>query len=282
MANTKKFENGRGISPREATLVNALEAAVRVGLSRSNMKVHKYVYDDLYSAAVDWVEKEALAKYLEKLNGRGIDPSEVANNIVEELFWQKLDYIMSTPDPVACRGLIINTVRFRVFDKINSDKRSQNDIDFTKTDDDESRDASDELVCSTSNVHFTDVGWNLVAANQNLEQEAIWREECLSVLKALKRNSNMFEVVSFLGTKLVGHKAGEIAAEMIAHGKAAVYGAVLRETCKMLSLRHDFFGDAAFDIGSPEVTYDEVKKLSSEVSHASDRAKNKVRKLLLR
>ena len=280
MAKTKKTENVRSVTGYEAKLIAALDAAVKIGLKTDNMSEHMDIYEDLYTAAYYFIEKVALSKYREKLESRCINPDEVANSVAEELFWRKLDYIMNSHDPINCRGLINNTVKFRVYDAINSDKRAQNDTDVVIPNDDEDYELTGDTTYSKANVHFTDVGWNLVASNTNLEEEAIVRDECIVIMDALKRNTNMFEVVSFLATKLVGYKASVLATELIEHGKALVYATVLQQVSNMLDLGNGYFKDAAFDIGDMELKYSEVKKLSAEISHGSDRAKNKVRKLI--
>lgn len=105
----------------------------------------------------------------------------------------------------------------------------------------------------------------------------------MEVLDALKENRNGFEVISFLGTKVVGYKASELAEDFISLGKSSVSNAVLKQTASLFRLDRTFFDDAAFDIDAMVVKYSEVKKLASEISHCSDRAKNKVaRKTLSR
>lgn len=280
MATTKKTENVRKVTGYEAKLVNALKAAVDVGLSSANMDAHMNIYNDLYVAAYNFIEKVALSKYREKLESRGIKPEEIANSVAEELFWRKLDYIMNSNDPINCRGLINNTAKLRAYDYIRSDKRAQNDVQVINPDDSEEYDVTVEAEYSKANVHFTDVGWNLVASNTDLEEETIAHDECLSILDALKRNKNMFESVSFLATKVVGYKASELAVELLERGKTEVYISVLQQVSDLFDLEFGYFADAAFEIGDVELKYNDVKKLSSEISHGSDRAKNKVRKIM--
>lgn len=280
MANIKKAKNIREITGYEAKLVSALETAVDAGLSSTNMDAHMNIYDDLYTAAYNFIEKVSLSKYRKKLERRGIKPEEIASSVAEELFWRKLDYIMNSNDPVNCRGLINNTVKFRVLDYINSDKRAQNNIRVVIPDNDEGHEMVDDTTYSKANVHFTDVGWNLVASDVDLEEEAIAHDECLSILEALKRNTNMFEGVAFLATKLVGYKASELAAELIERGKTEMYISVLQQVSDLLDLDYEYFADATFEIDDMGLKYNEVKKLSAEISHASDRAKNKVRKIM--
>ena len=279
MKTIAKKDNNK-ISGYEARLIRTLEVAVDVGLSSANMDVHMNIYNDLYEAAYNFIEKVALSKYREKLESRGIKPEEIANSVAEELFWRKLDYIMNSSDPVNCRGLINNTAKLRAYDYIRSDKRAQNDAPASISEDSAECEMPVETECSKANVHFTDVGWNLVASNVDLEAEAIIRDECFAVLEALKRNTNMFEVVTFLATKLVGYKASELATELIECGKKEVYISVLQQVSDLFNLDYGYFADADFEIGGMDLKYNEVKKLSAEISHGSDRARNKVRKAM--
>lgn len=280
MATTKNVENARKVTGYESKLVDALEAAVEVGLSLANLDTYMNVYNDLYIAAYNFIEKVALNKYREKLESRGIKPEDIANAITEELFWRKLDYIMNSDDPINCRGLINNTAKLRSYDYIRSDKRAQNDVQAINPDDSEEYNATVDAEYSKANVYFTDVGWNLVASNTDLEEETIAHDECLSILDALKHNKNMFESISFLATKVVGYKASELAVELLARGKTEVYISVLQQVSDLFDLEFGYFTDAAFEIGDAELKYTDVKKLSSEISHGSDRAKNKVRKIM--
>lgn len=129
------------------------------------------------------------------------------------------------------------------------------------------------------NVHL-DSGWNAIASNENLEERAINSEVSLATLDVLKRNSNMFEVVAFLATKVVGYKASELAVDLIKSGKTKVYASVLQQVSDLFDLDYEYFADAAFEIGDVSLKYTELKKLSVEISHGSDRAKNKVRKTM--
>ena len=177
-----------------------------------------------------------------------------------------------------------------MYDFIRSDKRAQNDVDIQEDDieselkEDAHNDLQNDKHYNTANVHFTtEVGWNLVASDVNLEEDAITYDSCMEVLDALKENRNGFEVISFLGTKVVGYKASELAEDFISLGKSSVSNAVLKQTASLFRLDRTFFDDAAFDIDAMVVKYSEVKKLASEISHCSDRAKNKVaRKTLSR
>lgn len=180
MAENKKRENVAEITGYEAALVKALEAAVRIGLTSDNLYDNISVYNDLYEAGYNFIEKMVLCKYRTKLDGRKIDPAEVANILATELFWKKLDYIMSSKDPVGCRGLINETAKWRVYDFIRSDKRAQNDVDIQEDDieselkEDAHNDLQNDKHYNTANVHFTtEVGWNLVASDVNLEEDAI-------------------------------------------------------------------------------------------------------------
>ena len=168
MAENKKRENVAEITGYEAALVKALEAAVRIGLTSDNLYDNISVYNDLYEAGYNFIEKMVLCKYRTKLDGRKIDPAEVANILATELFWKKLDYIMSSKDPVG------------VYDFIRSDKRAQNDVDIQEDDieselkEDAHNDLQNDKHYNTANVHFTtEVGWNLVASDVNLEEDAI-------------------------------------------------------------------------------------------------------------
>lgn len=286
MAGTKEYGNALGVENKlkpsvyEFELIQALEAAVDVGLTSENVGDHGYVYDDLCAAAYTFIEKVAMGRYRSSLNSRGIDPSALASLVTEELFFRKLDYVMNSNDPVNCRGLIYSTLDFRFKDLINHDKRAQNDNRVTIPDGDDEHQANADAAYSTANVHFTDVGWNLMASDTDLEGNAIVHDECLAVLNALKRNANTFEVVAFLATKLIGYKASELAEELLRHGKAEVYLSVLQQTSELLGLDSGYFLDAAFEYGSTELKNTAVRKLSADISHGSDRAKNKVRKLM--
>lgn len=277
MENIKKAERGRKVSQIETELVRALEGAVSVGLTSANVDEYPHEYEDLYAAAYHFIEKVALRKHRAGLENCGIDPAEVASVVTEELFWRKLDYIMQSDNPVNCRGLIVNTVMLRSRDRVRSEKRAQNDVPANAL-----KEGAAEQASAVANVHMTEVGWNLVASNMNLEAEAIAHEECLMIMDALKRNGNAFEVVSFLATKVVGYKASDLAVDLIACGNEAVYASVLQQTAELFGVDDGYFADAAFRRENAELKYHEVKKLSAEISRGSDRAKNKVRNLMVR
>lgn len=63
MAENKKRENVAEITGYEAALVKALEAAVRIGLTSDNLYDNISVYNDLYEAGYNFIEKMVLCKY---------------------------------------------------------------------------------------------------------------------------------------------------------------------------------------------------------------------------
>ena len=255
MAEKKKRESVAEITGYEAALVKALEAAVRIGLTSDNLYDNISVYNDLYEAGYNFIEKMVLCKYRTKLDGRKIDPAEVANILATELFWKKLDYIMSSKDPVGCRGLINETAKWRVYDFIRSDKRAQNDVDIQEDDieselkEDAHNDLQNDKHYNTANVHFTtEVGWNLVASDVNLEEDAITYDSCMEVLDALKENRNGFEVISFLGTKVVGYKASEC--RSVPANAAQSAAAAAKEKQKARQNESCIFGNPFFGRGN--------------------------------
>ncbi|MBR3973502.1 MAG: hypothetical protein IKJ99_06090 [Oscillospiraceae bacterium] len=277
MERNQNRKNVREITGYEAVLVKALEAAVQVGLNSGNICDHIGVYNDLFEAGYNFIEKIVLRKYRVKLESCKIDSAEVANSIAAELFWKKLDYIMNSSDPVCCRGLINETAKWRVYDFIRSDKCARNDVDTEKDGGFElQEDVHHDSFYSTANVHLTmEAGWNLIASDVNLEEDAILYDSCMEVLGVLKENRNAFDVISFLGTKVVGYKAGELAEDFINLGRQRVSSAILKQTVSLFGLDRGFFDDAAFDLDAMALRHCEAKKLAAEISRGSDRARNK-------
>lgn len=134
---------------------------------------------------------------------------------------------------------------------------------------------------SLPNVHL-DNGWNAIASNENLEERAINSEISLATLDALKRKATMFEAVSFLSTKLIGYKSSELARDLREHGKAVTYINVFQQICETYNLDCNYFADAAFKPNYVSLNNSEIKEISARISHSSDRAKNKVRKIMSR
>lgn len=283
MADNKKNGIAKNITVYEAVLIDALKTAVAVGLSSSNRNEHEGTYDTLYAAALDFLGHVTLCKYRGTMDKCGIEAAEVAQVVATEMFWKKLDTIMGLPDPVNCRGFINKTAEWRLKDFIDSYKQVQNFTVVPDNDTSSGKSVSDDTPNSEMNLlHFSNVGWGLISSDMNIEEETATHDECLEVLEVLKENASLFEVVSFLGTKVVKHKASEMAADLIARGKAAVYASVLQEASELLGLNRGYFADAAFDISDLSSKYMEnPKALAAEVSRASDRAKNRVRRKLL-
>lgn len=122
-------------------------------------------------------------------------------------------------------------------------------------------------------------GWDAIPSNQDLEKNAVDNEMAEAILKVLKCNTNVFEVMAFLGTKLLGYKASELAEELIQQDQKSVCTSILRQTFDLLGLDSDFFDDAAFVSNHMELKHADAKMLSAEISRGSDRAKNKVKKI---
>lgn len=139
--------------------------------------------------------------------------------------------------------------------------------------------AEDKTAASKAlpNVHF-EKGWDLVASGENLEDWAVNSDLAFAVLTEMKRNSNAYEVVCFLETKMVGDKARNLTYEFENMDQNAVCERVLKNATKFFNrvIEADFFKDAAF--GNKENGYQ--VNINGNVSHASDRCRNKVRKVL--
>lgn len=127
------------------------------------------------------------------------------------------------------------------------------------------------------NVHF-EKGWDMVASGENLEDWAVNSDLAFAALTEMKRNANAYEVVSFLETKMVGDKAGNLTYEFANMDQNTVCERVLRNAAKFFDrvIDADFFKDAAF--GNSENGY--RVNINGNVSHASDRCRNKVLKAL--
>ncbi|MBR3973512.1 MAG: hypothetical protein IKJ99_06140 [Oscillospiraceae bacterium] len=133
---------------------------------------------------------------------------------------------------------------------------------------------------STANVHM-DIGWDLVPSDLDLEEMAMTGEQILSVLKALKLNANAYEVVSFLGTKVIREKAGALQ-KVFDSGSEKDKQALCSFAMEVITAHfkdivdHNFFRDAAFvrNDGKYNIT------VKGNVSHASERAQEKVKKHL--
>lgn len=242
----------------ENELKTAFSAALECKMTRENASEHTKVYNALYTAGLAFLEKSALlCKGTQSmLYSVGIDTAIAARECAVHIFWNRLDYILSI-DANGIIPLVVTMAKRKVSDIFEKECALYKRLDDT-----------DEY------------GWSIINDGSDIESDFITREGALHAIRSLLENRNKLEAVSFLATKLLGIKTGMLSRLLLSEkcDKTVMY--ILTESARMLSLGKNFFSNASFFNTEFDISDMSEKELAKEISHASDRAKNKLRKVL--
>lgn len=266
-------EKSNTVNPYERELIRVLEQAMAKKLCSDNLTKHSELYNTLYNAGRLFIEKNVLPGQWSLLQRLNLERADAAVTCATHIFFDKLDYMMSRETPREVIKLIHTMTQNCLKDFWRTEKRylcgMQAEEGPSLT--------GEQTSAPPTNLHM-DKGWNLIPSADNVEEWAVHSDLALAVLKALKENPNAYEVVSFLETKMVGEKAGALTYEFENMNRNDVCERVLRHTAKLFEriIDADFFRDAAFR--DPKMGYN--VNVNGNVSHASDRCRNKVLKAI--
>ncbi|MBR5539375.1 MAG: hypothetical protein IKU61_05695 [Clostridia bacterium] len=244
----------------ENEFTKAFSKAVECGITKENSKANVAAYNTLYAAGLCYLENVVM-KYKNcamKLRSIGYDANTAAIECASHIFWDRLDYIIAGGSESVI-PLTVALAKSKVHDIFERETSVYNNLGET-----------DEY------------GWSIMQSDCNVEDSYISRKDALEVIKALCENKNKFEAISFLATKLLGIKTGTLCRLLMSDKREETVTYILTTCADMLCLDKTFFENAVFmckEIKSCDMS---EKDFAKEISRASDRAKNKIRKSVSR
>lgn len=244
----------------ENEFAKAFSEAVKCGITKENAKANLAVFNALYASGLCYLENVVM-KYKNcamKLRSIGYDANTAASECASHIFWDKLDYIIAGGTESAI-PLTVALAKSKVHDIFEREMSVYNKI------------------CETD-----EYGWSVMHSDCSIEDSYISRKDALEVIKALCENKNKFEAIAFLATKLMGIKTGTLCSLLMSDKREETVKYILSACADMLCLDNALFENAVFmckDIKSCDMS---EKDFAKEISRASDRAKNKIKKSLSR
>ena len=244
----------------ENELKAAFSAALECKMTKENANEHLAAYNALYEAGLAFLKNVVMLckSCISKLRSISCDVESAAQECAAHIFWTRLDYILSADESSAI-PLIVTMAKRKVSDIFERETAMYRELDET-----------DEY------------GWSIISSESDIEEECITREGALAAVKALSENKSKLEAIAFLATKLMGMKAGTLSALLMSEKCEKTVRYILSACSDMLALEKNYFDSATFFSGMINADYASEKEFTKEISRASDRAKNKIKKSLSR